>query len=476
MHGVAMTMQLAGPARLRMSVSPATPALHRPTNMACSSEQLLFSLPQQDSVCTICLHDFQDARLLPCLHSFCRACIDRLSLTESTGDDGLPSGSIECPVCREVCDLPVTGAQGLLEDFSHSCRAPENPQYSLCEDCADESGRKRDHDEALLFCRVCKEWLCPRHSGKHLSTPGEHVFGASGDSEESVMSGGSSDRQSPGKCPAHRQPVRFFCEQCNVAVCGDCLAVGSHQGHQPLVYVRVAVAKKRKKVSPEVEKLRSEVQPGLEGAVQAVVHSGTRLVTNTALAKSEINACAQRAICKVEKWRDELLQSADDLQTVRLKALDKQKDELEARLRSVKNIVRFNDRVEGASGVRDSLTELRMIEIIETRCTVLESSDKTDLEPCESSSVAVRLPGDGSVSTGVESILPTILPCNASASRSSLRKSWLTNKRPFGKERQWRTQKGGLGGSPPENFWIFRLKNTRLFKFRGTLPNVFFHG
>ena len=31
----------------------------------------------------------------------------------------------------------------------------------------------------------------------------------------------------------------------------------------------------------------------------------------------------------------------------------------------------------------------------------------------------------------------------------------------------------GSGGSPPEFFWIFRLKNTRFFKFRGTLPNVF---
>ena len=34
---------------------------------------------------------------------------------------------------------------------------------------------------------------------------------------------------------------------------------------------------------------------------------------------------------------------------------------------------------------------------------------------------------------------------------------------------------GGSGGVlPPENFLIFRLKNTQFFKFQGTLPNVFF--
>ena len=36
---------------------------------------------------------------------------------------------------------------------------------------------------------------------------------------------------------------------------------------------------------------------------------------------------------------------------------------------------------------------------------------------------------------------------------------------------QWRTQKGS-GGSPQIFFLIFRLKNTRFFKFRGTLPDV----
>ena len=400
--------------------------------MACSSAEQSSWPPQQDGVCTICLHDFQDARLLPCLHSFCRACIDRLSLTDSTSDDGVTSGSIECPVCREVCDLPAIGAQGLLEDFSHSCGAPENRHCSLCEN---ESELRREDDEALSFCRVCEEWLCPGHTIKHLSTPGEHLFGTPGDLDKRATSQSASDHEALGKCSVHRQPLRFFCGQCNVAVCGDCLAVGSHQGHQPLVYVRVAVAKKKEEVSPEVEKLRSEVQPRLEEAVQAVVHSSARLITNTDTAKFEINACAQRVICKIEKRRDELLQSVDDLQTVRLKALDKQKDELEARLRSVKNVVRFKDRVEGASRV-DSLAELQLLEMINTRCAhaMLESSDQSDLDPCESSSVAVRLPGDGSLSAGIECHFPTILACNASASRSSVRKSWSTDMCPIGKE------------------------------------------
>ena len=34
---------------------------------------------------------------------------------------------------------------------------------------------------------------------------------------------------------------------------------------------------------------------------------------------------------------------------------------------------------------------------------------------------------------------------------------------------------GGSGGSPPENFWIFRLKNTRFLSFEAPYP-MYFHG
>ena len=41
--------------------------------------------------------------------------------------------------------------------------------------------------------------------------------------------------------------------------------------------------------------------------------------------------------------------------------------------------------------------------------------------------------------------------------------------------KQWRTQKGGLGGSPPEKFWNFRLKNARFLSFEIPYP-MYFHG
>ncbi len=41
--------------------------------------------------CSICLENFRDARALPCVHSYCKECLQGL-LT--------PQGKITCPHCR----------------------------------------------------------------------------------------------------------------------------------------------------------------------------------------------------------------------------------------------------------------------------------------------------------------------------------------------------------------------------------------
>ena len=50
-----------------------------------------------DLKCGICLELFQDPRSLPCLHTFCRECIQR-SLNEE-------NHSLKCPVCRAEHEL-----------------------------------------------------------------------------------------------------------------------------------------------------------------------------------------------------------------------------------------------------------------------------------------------------------------------------------------------------------------------------------
>ena len=57
--------------------------------------------------CAICLELFQDPRILPCLHTFCRECIQH-SLNKNR--------SLKCPVCRAKHELNAEGARLLPVD------------------------------------------------------------------------------------------------------------------------------------------------------------------------------------------------------------------------------------------------------------------------------------------------------------------------------------------------------------------------
>ncbi len=62
-----------------------------------------FASPGDDvaiEVCGVCFHKQTDARLLVCLHSFCRDCVDQLSVTEDNGT------VVRCPLCKHVSNLP----------------------------------------------------------------------------------------------------------------------------------------------------------------------------------------------------------------------------------------------------------------------------------------------------------------------------------------------------------------------------------
>ena len=61
--------------------------------------------------CSICLDTLTDAKLLPCFHSFCKKCLERLVVQDRDGH------TLYCPTCRRTTLLPPTGVSGLQTDF-----------------------------------------------------------------------------------------------------------------------------------------------------------------------------------------------------------------------------------------------------------------------------------------------------------------------------------------------------------------------
>ncbi|XP_078695024.1 protein meiotic P26-like [Branchiostoma floridae x Branchiostoma belcheri] len=61
-------------------------------------------------VCQVCLEDFRQPKMLPCLHTFCQPCLEKLLAAE-------PVGKLDCPTCRQDVPLPENGVRGIKSTF-----------------------------------------------------------------------------------------------------------------------------------------------------------------------------------------------------------------------------------------------------------------------------------------------------------------------------------------------------------------------
>ena len=77
------------------------------------------------TVCPVCLDNLVDARLLPCLHSVCKTCVDKLLVTAT-------DGNVKCPICQAAVTLPSGGAESLPKDVTVAANLPKWRTSKMC--------------------------------------------------------------------------------------------------------------------------------------------------------------------------------------------------------------------------------------------------------------------------------------------------------------------------------------------------------
>lgn len=66
----------------------------------------------KELTCAICLSRYETPKVLPCLHTYCKSCLDDL-LTKSREPD-----RVICPQCKEEHQLPEDGVEGFRTYFT----------------------------------------------------------------------------------------------------------------------------------------------------------------------------------------------------------------------------------------------------------------------------------------------------------------------------------------------------------------------
>ena len=179
------------------------------------------------ATCMICSEFYNDPRMLPCLHSFCKKCLHKKVEEESDQE-------LKCPICdkcfhnAEIDTLP----QDLRKSYEAEVAMYESKLTDVstgkCDRCV-----KTDVGPAIAFCCNCCEFLCKACKEDHVTwrktLNHEVVDAGEKKGDENLL------QNLPHKsmhCVMHsEEDLRFYCKSCEVLVCRDCILL-EHKDHQ----------------------------------------------------------------------------------------------------------------------------------------------------------------------------------------------------------------------------------------------------
>lgn len=125
---------------------------------------------EDELTCPICYSIFDDPRVLPCSHTFCRNCLENVLQASGNFYIWRPLRiPLKCPNCRSIIEIASTGIESLPVNFALRAII--------------EKYQQEDHPDVVT---------CPEH---------------------------------------YRQPLNVYCLLDKKLVCGHCLTIGQHHGH-----------------------------------------------------------------------------------------------------------------------------------------------------------------------------------------------------------------------------------------------------
>ena len=192
-----------------------------------SSSPGLLKLEEQ-LTCPVCLDLYTNPKTLPCLHSFCEACIERFP-QDKEGE----TYYLSCPTCRHRTELPGGGAGAFpvaftlnnLKDVHSLLKKVSDPQQVTCDNCTTVN--------ATGYCKDCSKFLCQKCMDAHKIWPpiAHHQLMNLSAVAASAFQLPSAKQEATPTCSSHGKPLEIFCETCDEVICHNC-TVRIHRDHE----------------------------------------------------------------------------------------------------------------------------------------------------------------------------------------------------------------------------------------------------
>jgi len=125
------------------------------------------------STCPICLEEFQNAKSLPCFHTFCLQCLKDYWKDKRGGQ------RVSCPICREPFNIPRGGLDSLRGNFyvqnliEISGASTDSSEGIPCDDHPDKRLELYCLNCELTICRECQAASHRQHDSQEVAVVAE---------------------------------------------------------------------------------------------------------------------------------------------------------------------------------------------------------------------------------------------------------------------------------------------------------------
>ena len=359
--------------------------------MAEQEKQALKKL-EEEITCAICLNDFQDPKLLPCFHVFCRGCLKKIV----KGEQG--TTSLRCPTCRrlvpiapgsDVSSFPAAFYIHHLFEIKSALVKVKEPQTVKCQKCT------KSTKIACSYCRDCGEFICEACTRIHEEWD-------SFKTHEVIPLVGFEDKVKELKtlrkvtlnCSLHPgKELELYCETCMELICHNC-TVKKHKDHQYDLVDEVFEDKKDKlcaslkPIENRIDKIRKVVQ-GIDGRSEEIDKQ-------LAAIKMEIEQKVSQLLEILQAQKNDLMRKLQQLHQEKQKNLTQQKYDLQAAESELVRCVLF---VSESLKTESKGEVLKVMKVVTKQIEVIggkDGSTDTSLLPCEPANMKFK------ASAGVE--------------------------------------------------------------------------
>ena len=331
---------------------------------------------EKEVTCPVCHDHFQEPKILPCLHYYCKACVQKLAWRAGANQP------FPCPECRTDTFLPQDDPDQLPTAFFVNRMIEVHAKLEKVEGKVEAKCEQCCGGVATAFCRHCMDFICADCVKCHQRL--KPFAGHEVSSLEDLKEGGAREIVAklppPPTCKVHEEQAKIYCYDCKSLICRDCV-VKDHKEHE-YEFVKKAAPETKKKLTEQIVPL-NEIQVSVRNAVKNVEETKSEIAAMGGSMITSIKLSFQELRDILDKQERVLLAETAAIVEQKTNRLDVQQKKLEMCSGTIQSLVEFVER-----NIENSTDEELMSIHTQMMSRIREETERqrqagADLEPVE---------------------------------------------------------------------------------------------